>query len=66
MGVAASNEFLKQYTGPMTEHSDPSVAERLAAGIVALEPGVLPAGVRQTCEALLVDVIGLAVGARAM
>jgi 2-methylcitrate dehydratase PrpD len=48
----------------MTEHSDPSVAERLAAGIVALEPGVLPAGVRQTCEALLVDVIGLAVGAR--
>jgi len=41
-----------------------SVAERLAARIVAVEAGKLPAAVRAKCEDLLVDVAGLCVTAR--
>ena len=41
-----------------------SVAERLAARIVALESARLPAAVRVKCEDLLVDVAGLCVTAR--
>jgi 2-methylcitrate dehydratase PrpD len=43
---------------------DVSVAERLAERIVALDPARLPAAVRQKCEELLIDVIGLCVTAR--
>src|SRR6266516_4932350 len=41
-----------------------SVAEELAERIVALEPTHLPQPVRQKCEDLLIDVIGLCVTAR--
>ena len=41
-----------------------SVAEQLAAGIVALDAKKLPAAVRRKCEDLLVDVAGLCVTAR--
>jgi 2-methylcitrate dehydratase PrpD len=41
-----------------------SVAEQLAARIVALNTGKLPAAVRTKCEDLLVDVAGLCVTAR--
>ncbi len=41
-----------------------SVAERLATGIAALDAGKLPSAVRQKCEDLLIDVIGLCVTAR--
>jgi 2-methylcitrate dehydratase PrpD len=44
---------------PMT-----SVAESLAQAIAALAPARLPASVRQTCEDLAVDVVGLCVTAR--
>jgi 2-methylcitrate dehydratase PrpD len=41
-----------------------TVAERLADGIVALDAGALPHAVREKCQDLLVDVIGLCVTAR--
>jgi 2-methylcitrate dehydratase PrpD len=41
-----------------------SVAEQLAARIVALKPSDLPAGVRSVCDNLLIDVAGLCVVAR--
>ena len=41
-----------------------SVAERLAARIVALDIASLPASMRTKCEDLLIDVIGLCVTAR--
>src|SRR6185503_15881736 len=42
----------------------PSVAEQLAARIVAVVPARLPPAVRAKCEDLVVDVIGLCVTAR--
>jgi 2-methylcitrate dehydratase PrpD len=42
----------------------PSIAEALAQRIASLEPGSLPPAVRETCERLLVDVIGLCLVAR--
>ncbi len=42
-----------------------SIAEQLAARLAALDPRALPQGVRDTCEALLLDVGGLCVAARA-
>ncbi len=42
----------------------PSLAERLAARIVALDEAKLPTAVREKCEDLLVDVAGLCVTAR--
>ncbi len=41
-----------------------SVAEALAAKIVALQPGTLPAATARKCEDLLIDVVGLCVTAR--
>ena len=41
-----------------------SVAETLAAKIVALKPGALPAATTRKCEDLLIDVVGLCVTAR--
>ncbi|HEY6912642.1 MAG TPA: MmgE/PrpD family protein [Myxococcales bacterium] len=41
-----------------------TVAEVLAARIAALDAGRLPVAIRETCERLLIDVIGLCVGAR--
>src|SRR5437764_462102 len=41
-----------------------SVAETLAAKIVALQPGALPAVTARKCEDLLIDVVGLCVTAR--
>jgi 2-methylcitrate dehydratase PrpD len=41
-----------------------SVAETLAAGIVALKAGGLPAATTRKCEDLLIDVVGLCVTAR--
>jgi 2-methylcitrate dehydratase PrpD len=41
-----------------------SVAETLAAKIVALKPGALPAATARKCEDLLIDVVGLCVTAR--
>jgi 2-methylcitrate dehydratase PrpD len=41
-----------------------SVAETLAAKIVALQPGGLPAATTRKCEDLLIDVVGLCVTAR--
>src|SRR5437868_14553406 len=41
-----------------------AVAEELADSIGRLNPAQLPAAVRCTCEDLLVDVVGLCVGAR--
>jgi 2-methylcitrate dehydratase PrpD len=41
-----------------------SVAETLAAKIVALKPGSLPAATTRKCEDLLIDVVGLCVTAR--
>ena len=41
-----------------------SVAEHLANTVVSLDAGKLPAGVRRTCEDLLVDVAGLCVTVR--
>ena len=41
-----------------------SVAEQLAARIVALRAGTLPAAVRIKCEDLLIDVVGLCLTAR--
>ncbi|MPZ41745.1 MAG: MmgE/PrpD family protein, partial [Rhizobiales bacterium] len=41
-----------------------SVAEHLADTIIALDAGSLPAGVRRTCEDLLIDVAGLCVTVR--
>jgi len=41
-----------------------AVAEKLAAGIVALEPAQLAPAVRRKCEDLLVDVAGLCLTAR--
>ncbi|MGH6664758.1 MAG: MmgE/PrpD family protein [Pseudolabrys sp.] len=46
----------------MTE--SPSIAEQLAARIVALDAAKLPAAVRAKCEDLLVDVAGLCLTAR--
>jgi 2-methylcitrate dehydratase PrpD len=43
-----------------------SVAEHLAQRIAAIEPEHLPAAVKQKCEDLLIDVIGLCVTARHM
>jgi 2-methylcitrate dehydratase PrpD len=48
----------------MTPARAPSVAERLAARIVAVTPGRLPPAARRKCEDLLIDVIGLCVTAR--
>jgi 2-methylcitrate dehydratase PrpD len=42
-----------------------SVAERLAAGVAGLSASGIPRGVRETCAALLLDVGGLCVAARA-
>ncbi len=42
----------------------PSLAEQLAARIVALDAAKLPTAVREKCEDLLVDVVGLCVTAR--
>jgi 2-methylcitrate dehydratase PrpD len=41
-----------------------SVAESLADRIVAVDPDTLPAGVREKCSDLLVDVIGLCISVR--
>jgi 2-methylcitrate dehydratase PrpD len=41
-----------------------SVAEALAERIARVDAALLPAAVRETCERLLIDVIGLCVGAR--
>src|SRR6266436_8510412 len=41
-----------------------SVAETLAAKIVALQPGGLPAATTRKCEDLLIDVVGLCVTVR--
>jgi 2-methylcitrate dehydratase PrpD len=41
-----------------------SVAETLAAKIVTVRPGALPAGTARKCEDLLIDVVGLCVTAR--
>ncbi|MGE5047552.1 MAG: MmgE/PrpD family protein, partial [Deltaproteobacteria bacterium] len=41
-----------------------TVAEALAGRIETLDAARLPAAVRETCERLLIDVIGLCVGAR--
>src|SRR5437588_71950 len=41
-----------------------SVAETLAAKIVTLQPGSLPATTTRKCEDLLIDVVGLCVTAR--
>ena len=41
-----------------------SIADNLASRIAALDAGRLPAPVRETCERLLIDVIGLCVVAR--
>ncbi len=41
-----------------------SVAEVLAAKIVALQPGALPAATARKCEDLLIDVVGLCITAR--
>jgi 2-methylcitrate dehydratase PrpD len=41
-----------------------SVAQHLAGRIVALKPATLPQGVKQKCEDLLIDVVGLCVTAR--
>ena len=41
-----------------------SVAETLAADVLALKAKILPAKVRSTCENLLIDVAGLCVAAR--
>jgi 2-methylcitrate dehydratase PrpD len=50
----------------MTSPSLPkvAVAERLAQRIAALDAAMLPQAVRRKCEALLIDVVGLAVTAR--
>jgi 2-methylcitrate dehydratase PrpD len=48
----------------MTSPREPSVAEELARRIAALKPAALPGGVRQKCEDLLIDVIGLCAAAR--
>ncbi|MET0194470.1 MAG: MmgE/PrpD family protein, partial [Hyphomicrobiaceae bacterium] len=42
-----------------------SVAEDLAERVARIEARHLPAGVRDTCERLLLDVIGLCIAARA-
>jgi 2-methylcitrate dehydratase PrpD len=44
--------------------ADQSIAEQLAARIVAVDAGRLPHAVREKCEELLIDVLGLAVTAR--
>jgi 2-methylcitrate dehydratase PrpD len=44
--------------------SDQSVAESLAHRIAALDAARLPAAVRDTCERLLIDIVGLCVVAR--
>src|SRR5664279_4516131 len=41
-----------------------SVAQHLAGRIVALKSAALPQGVKQKCEDLLIDVVGLCVTAR--
>ena len=41
-----------------------SVAQQLAERIAALRPDALPAAVRNKCEDLLIDVVGLCVTAR--
>jgi 2-methylcitrate dehydratase PrpD len=46
------------------ENSDQSVAETLAHRIAALDVARLPAAVRDTCERLLIDIIGLCVVTR--
>jgi 2-methylcitrate dehydratase PrpD len=46
------------------EDSDQSVAEQLTQRITALDAARLPAAVRDTCERLLIDIIGLCVAAR--
>jgi 2-methylcitrate dehydratase PrpD len=43
---------------------DRSVAEQLAQYVAALDPEALPPAVRNKCEALLIDVIGLCLAAR--
>jgi 2-methylcitrate dehydratase PrpD len=47
-----------------SERPRTSVAETLAAKIVALQPGDLPAATTRKCEDLLIDVVGLCVTAR--
>jgi 2-methylcitrate dehydratase PrpD len=42
-----------------------SIAEQLASRVAALSPGSIPEDVRATCQALLLDVGGLCVAARA-
>jgi 2-methylcitrate dehydratase PrpD len=42
-----------------------SVAEALAAGVAGLDAGRLPLEVRETCERLLIDIVGLCGAARA-
>src|SRR5204862_1666714 len=46
------------------EKSDQSVSQHLAHRIAALDVARLPAAVRDTCERLLIDIIGLCVVAR--
>jgi 2-methylcitrate dehydratase PrpD len=41
-----------------------SIAEALAAKIVALQPGALPAATARKCEDLLIDLVGLCITAR--
>jgi len=41
-----------------------SIAEALAAKIVALRPGALPAATARKCEDLLIDIVGLCITAR--
>jgi 2-methylcitrate dehydratase PrpD len=48
----------------MNELPSVSVAERLAAAIASLAPAEFPAAVREKCEDLAVDVIGLCLTAR--
>jgi 2-methylcitrate dehydratase PrpD len=44
--------------------ADQSIAEQVAGSIVAVDAGRLPHAVREKCEELLIDVLGLAVTAR--
>jgi 2-methylcitrate dehydratase PrpD len=49
----------------MGDAAEGSIAEQLATRVAALSPGSVPAAVRATCQALLLDVGGLCVAARA-
>jgi 2-methylcitrate dehydratase PrpD len=46
------------------QDTDQSVAQDLARSIAALAPARLPPAVRETCERLLIDIVGLCVVAR--